>query len=77
MVKRAAKDLLGMSWKRSISVGDRLTDVELGQKTGGIGILVLTGYGRIWAQKRDRVRPDHVAKNFQAAVSWILKKARN
>src|ERR1700687_616855 len=47
MVRRAAKDL-GIAWKGSISVGDRSSDVEVGQRTGGWGILVLTGYGKKW-----------------------------
>jgi histidinol-phosphate phosphatase family protein len=73
MVRQAAKDL-GVSWKRSLSVGDRLTDVELGQKTGGLGILVLTGYGRQWAKKKGPVRPDHIAFDFSHAVTWIIRR---
>lgn len=70
MAKRAARDL-GISWRHSISVGDRPSDVQIGQRAGGFGILVLTGYGACW--KRDS-RADYVAKNFKEAVSWILKK---
>jgi len=69
MVKQAAR-ALGISWKRSISIGDRPSDIELGQKTGGTGILVLTGYGKQWKKESGA---DHIAKNFKAAVSWIIK----
>jgi phosphoglycolate phosphatase-like HAD superfamily hydrolase len=73
MVKRAAQDL-GGSWRRSISVGDRPSDIKLGQKTGGVGVLVLTGYGAHWRKKS--VKADHVAKDFNSAVSWILKASK-
>jgi histidinol-phosphate phosphatase family protein len=74
MVKRAARDLR-VSWKRSISVGDRPSDVQLGQKTGGKGVLVLTGYGREWSNRRWGRPADHIAKDFRHAVEWILKTA--
>ena len=72
MVKRAARDLK-VSWKKSVSVGDRPSDVELGQKTGGLGILVRTGYGREWIKNWKGRRADHRAKDFRQAVEWILK----
>ena len=73
LAKQAAKDLK-LPWRRSISIGDRSSDVALGQKTGGWGILVLTGYGRQWA-KNPGVRPDHTARDFRRAVPWILRRA--
>ena len=69
MVKRAAQDL-GVSWKESISVGDKPSDVQLGQKTGGLGILVLTGYGQEWKKRSKEFKPDHVAKDFAQAAQW-------
>src|SRR5438132_13302808 len=62
MARRAARDL-HVSWKHSISVGDRPSDVEFGKRTGGIGVLVLTGYGRRY-RKKANVSPDHTAANF-------------
>jgi histidinol-phosphate phosphatase family protein len=76
MVKLAAGKLK-VSWKGSISVGDRPSDVQLGQNTGGKGILVLTGYGRQWARNWKGRRPDHMAKNFGEAAEWILKTTRS
>jgi len=60
--------------KGVIVVGDRLVDVELGQKLGGKGILVLTGYGkkhRALARKTG-VKPDAVVGNLEKAAEWIL-----
>jgi D-glycero-D-manno-heptose 1,7-bisphosphate phosphatase len=73
LVKRAAK-ALGQSWKGSVSVGDRPSDVQLGQRAGGQGVLVLTGYGRQWAWKSHPVRPDHTARDFRQVVSWIIHR---
>ncbi len=70
MVKRAAKDV-NLSWKGSISVGDRPSDIQMGQRTGGQGILVLTGYGKKWRQNSGA---DFVAKNFTEAAKFILTK---
>jgi D-glycero-D-manno-heptose 1,7-bisphosphate phosphatase len=70
MVKRAARDL-GVSWKGSISVGDRPSDVKLGQRTGGLGVLVLTGYGKEWEKNSGA---DRVERNFKQAVQWIIRQ---
>ncbi len=75
LVKRAARDLR-LSWRGAISVGDRPSDVRLGQRCQGRGILVLTGYGRKWAGKSHQARPDYVARNLNVAVDWILKQER-
>jgi D-glycero-D-manno-heptose 1,7-bisphosphate phosphatase len=73
MAKRAARDL-GLSWKKSISVGDKPSDVLFGQRTGGRGILVRTGYGKKW--KTSDVKPDHTAKDLKAAVTWIIRQKK-
>jgi histidinol-phosphate phosphatase family protein len=70
MARRAARDLK-VSWKRSISVGDRPSDVEMGRRTGGLGVLVLTGYGKRWNKSSSA---DHIARNFKEAADWILKR---
>jgi D-glycero-D-manno-heptose 1,7-bisphosphate phosphatase len=76
LVKRAAKKLR-VSWKGSISVGDRLSDVQLGQNAAGQGVLVLTGYGRAWKKTATTRKPDHIARNFGQAADWILRKVRS
>ncbi len=74
-VKKAAKRFR-RSWRGSIGVGDRPTDVALGQKTKGEGLLVLTGYGREWSKRRNEFKPNAIVENFPAAVRWILKTER-
>ncbi len=76
MVHQAARDL-GRSWRSSISIGDKWGDVALGQRTGGQGVLVLTGYGRhSLRQKKRHKAPDFVARNFATAAQWILKSQK-
>lgn len=73
MLKMASKKLR-YPWKGAISIGDRPTDVELGQRAGGRGVLVQTGYGRRWARSPEAQKADFIAKNFNEAVSWILRQ---
>ncbi len=73
---RQASNALGVPWKNSISVGDRWSDVMLGQRTGGQGVLVLTGYGKFFLKDHQGVRPDHVAKTFAKAAAWILRQRK-
>jgi D-glycero-D-manno-heptose 1,7-bisphosphate phosphatase len=74
LVKQAAHDL-GLSWKNCISVGDKKCDVAMGRRTGGKGVLVLTGIGRQERKREPRVKPDFIAKNFNTAARWILQAA--
>ncbi len=71
LVKRAARRLK-RSWRGCISIGDRPSDILLGQRTGGKGILVLSGYGHFWQKRLGRVRPDHTSRDFARAAQWIL-----
>lgn len=73
----AAASHLGLSVTGCVCVGDRIVDVQLAQRLGGRGILVLTGYGqkhRIVCERR-RVWPDAVVPSAVEAVDWILTKA--
>ena len=72
LVKQAARDLR-QSWRRSISVGDKGIDVQLGQRTGGRGILVMTGNGRRELADGRVFKPDFVASNIGSAARWILR----
>lgn len=70
MHRRAARDL-GLDLRRSVYVGDKLTDVLPAEETGGRGYLVRTGYG-------GRVEPSAVPEGVEivddlsAAVDHIL-----
>ena len=50
MLLRAAEEH-DIDLKRSFMIGDKLADIEAGQRAGCQTILVLTGYGRETAKK--------------------------
>lgn len=73
LVRKAAR-ALKRPYRGSISVGDKWCDVQLGQSTGGQGILVRTGHGRRTLRERGpHPKPDFIARNFAAAARWILQ----
>jgi D-glycero-D-manno-heptose 1,7-bisphosphate phosphatase len=62
--------------ERSFVIGDRLLDVELAQRAGLKGILVLTGYGRGEAEyllPQSKFKPDYIAKDLLEAAKIILE----
>ncbi|MEJ6951183.1 D-glycero-alpha-D-manno-heptose-1,7-bisphosphate 7-phosphatase [Natronospora cellulosivora (SeqCode)] len=69
------KEEFDLDLSRSYMIGDKISDVEVGQKVGAKGILVLTGYG-LGALEYEReewnVEPDYIAKDLLDAVKWIL-----
>jgi D-glycero-D-manno-heptose 1,7-bisphosphate phosphatase len=64
----------GIDLARSYVVGDKATDVELGQAAGCKTILLTSGYGeRVLAGEYQwKVEPDFVAPTVLEAVTWIL-----
>ena len=60
--------------KRSVVVGDHLTDIEMGQAAGSKTILVLTGAASPAMLRQTSLKPDHVAKDLRSAVRWILQQ---
>lgn len=76
MVQRAARDL-DLDLSRSVVIGDRWSDVALGQGVGAAGILVLTGVGAREAAHPPRdVHADAIVGNLIEAASWILRERR-
>jgi D-glycero-D-manno-heptose 1,7-bisphosphate phosphatase len=78
LLRRAALDL-GLDLTASWMVGDKPSDIEVGQRAGTRTVLVLTGYGRgEWEYRREAfpVQPAHVADDILAAVDWILATRR-
>lgn len=71
MIKRAAKELK-IDLRRSYVIGDREHDVQLANKAGAKGILVLTGYGRRTFRKKLNIKPWAVCANLSAAANKIL-----
>ena len=78
LLRRAAHDLR-LDLAGSIMVGDKISDVAVGQSVGAAGVLVLTGYGRgEWEHQRAQwtTKPDHVAEDLLDAVDWALARPR-
>ena len=75
LIKKASKEY-GIDTKISYMVGDKLSDIETGKKSGTKTILVLTGKGKKASESKEikELEPDHIAKNLYDAVKWILKK---
>lgn len=75
LIERAARDL-AIDVKSSYVVGDKWSDVELGQRAGAHAILVQSGFA---ADDPGNVRnvnvnePDFTAHSLAEAVEWILK----
>lgn len=78
LLLRAAQEL-ELDLAASVMVGDRMSDVAVGQAVGAAGVLVLTGYGRgEWEHQRHEwtAKPDHVAGDLLDAVDWALARGR-
>jgi D-glycero-D-manno-heptose 1,7-bisphosphate phosphatase len=76
LIDRAVKDL-GIDVKRSYMVGDKWSDVELGQRAGTHAILVQSGFA---PDDLGNVRPAHIsdpdfiAHTISEAADWIIQK---
>ena len=76
LIDKAVCDL-DIDVKHSYVVGDKWSDVELGQRAGAHSILVKTGYGSI---DEGNVRPPHlidpdfIAYSLGEAADWITKQ---
>ncbi len=75
MIDRAAQDL-DVNVNASYMVGDKWSDIEMGQRAGAYTVLVRTGHG---SSEQDNERPssvtdpDFVAHDLAEAVVWILQ----
>ncbi len=70
MLLQAAHDLQ-IDLSKSYMVGDRLSDVEAGQRAGAKSILVKTGLGITYQPTSGGVQPDFVATNFEMLLENI------
>jgi len=73
LIKQAFKDFQ-IDKNRMFVVGDKWTDVELGEKIGAKKILVKTGYGKgeILSNQNNPLQPDIITENLLYAVYEIL-----
>lgn len=65
----ATKDL-GFDLGAVFVIGDKQSDIEMGQRIGATTILVRTGYGAAVAGSR-AVRPDLIVDDLKAAAQTI------
>jgi D-glycero-D-manno-heptose 1,7-bisphosphate phosphatase len=76
LVERARREH-GLDLARSFFVGDRLTDVEVGRRMGGTGILLRTGYGqRALEEAGGSADGLLVRDDLRDAVEFILARVR-
>ena len=77
MIHRAARDL-GLNPRRSVVIGDHVSDAALAQAFPGmVGIMLRTGHGaEQWQKIQDGVlrMPEHVADDLSSAVEWFLAR---
>ena len=77
MIDDAARDL-GLDPARSVVVGDKQLDVQLGRAVGARAILVRTGAGAEEERRPpDGVAADAVVDNLAAATAWILTNLKS
>jgi len=70
MLTRAEKEL-NIDLKQSFIVGDKLSDIEAGERAGCKTIMVRTGYG-VEELKSNEIDCDYVANDLYDAVQHIL-----
>lgn len=78
LIKQAMNDFC-IDRNKMFVVGDKWTDIELGEKIGAKKILVETGYGKgeLIDKKDNTIQPDIVASNLLTAVYEVLKILKN
>jgi histidinol-phosphate phosphatase family protein len=74
---RAMKDF-ALDLSTSFLVGDAITDIEAGKRTGCYSVLVKTGRGltQLQAQSTWSVQPDRIVADLAEAVPVILSRAK-
>ncbi len=74
LLERASEDLV-LDLTRSVMTGDKRIDAECGQRAGGRGLLLRSGYGREEEQRAagsEGLAPDAVCDDLAAAAAWML-----
>ncbi len=75
MVEQAVRDL-ALDLSRSVIIGDKASDIELGKRLNIKTVLVLTGYGKETLRKmtREHAKPDYVCHTLAEAAQWICSE---
>jgi D-glycero-D-manno-heptose 1,7-bisphosphate phosphatase len=75
LLKKAAGDL-GLDLALSYAIGDRMADLECGQRVGAKGVLVLSGYGKEELESQRGkwpTPPTFIAGDLYEGVQWIIR----
>lgn len=73
LLEQAIKDLK-INIKESFIIGDRMLDIEAGDKIGCKTVLVPEDKDKVAIEMREsNVKPDCVCDDFYSGVKWILK----
>ena len=76
MLWKAAQELQ-LELSHSFVIGDRLSDLRLGQAVDARSLLVRTGYGETTARElTDDVEVAYTAQELMTAVAWILRHSK-
>lgn len=70
MIIQAAADF-GLDPKKCVMVGDKTSDIKLGENVGCVTILLKTGYGG--KDGKFDVKPDYICENLLEAAKLIIK----
>jgi len=76
MLEQAVEELSpNVDTERMYVIGDKFSDVKMGNNFGCRTVMVKTGYGRgeLMSKEEDRPKPSKIEKNFLSAVLWIIK----
>ena len=73
MLFQAAREL-DLDLRRSLMIGDKLSDLEAGSRAGCETVLVRTGYGKLLGDVAHDARPVFVAKDLGEAVAFCLSR---
>jgi D-glycero-D-manno-heptose 1,7-bisphosphate phosphatase len=72
MFHQAAQDL-HLDLTKSYLVGDKLTDIQAGNRAGCRTVLVETGYGKAESTNcQSEIKPDRISPDLLDATDWIL-----
>jgi len=77
MFEKASKEFK-ISLKNSFLIGDQMSDIEAGKNIGSFTILVRTGLGNNWLEKKNewKVQPDAIVNDIFDGAELILSKLK-
>ena len=75
MIEEAVKKMGGVDLAASWTIGDKMLDMEMGQKVGTRTVLLTSKYWHATDLLNRAKQPDYVADTLLAAAQWIVAEA--